>query len=116
MVNVAILLKIVQSRNQRHHHAERTEEQEDTDSGEIEMFAAIVGLNRKQAHKVMTGVLTQVPVDHEFQSNILFIMITWTLKLENQLDLVMVVTYLLLKLVRSRSSHNCTMVKMLLVG
>ena len=92
------------------HRAKRAEEQEDTDSGEIEMFVATVGLKADTQSNdwiVDSGASRHMT----FESTILRI-----LKLQNQLDLVMAVPYLLLELVRSRSLHNYTMVEVLFVG
>ena len=92
------------------HRAKRAEEQEDTDSEEIELFVATVGLRADTQSNdwiVDSGASRHMT----FESSVLH-----DYKDLEAPDLVMVIQYQLLELVRSRSLHNYTMVRELYVG
>ena len=95
------------------HCAKRAEEQEDTDSGEIEMFVATVRLRADTQSNdwiVDSGASRHMT----FESNVLHDYKDF--EASELVGLGDVIPYLLLELVRSRSLHNYTMVKVLFVG
>ena len=99
-----------QKSTKEYHRAKRVEEQEDTDFNDNEMFVATVGL--KADMQSNDWIIDSGASRHmTFESRHIR-----TLRPQNQLGLEMAIRYQQLDLVRSRSLHNYTMVRVLFVG